>query len=189
MNSFYASLARPNVVSSITQRAVAEYAPPVAVARTRSRKSYVVQVALSVVAFDPRSVPHLEVFDSYHMYCDTSVENGLMRNALRLGFFTEARTAEALAGYLASYFDSPRVVQIDAAEEARSVQHKFVALKDVSSSGDHLDIELVAPRPLPARLGLPARAVSRHRSAGRSLWSRLVGKRAASGMQAKEVLK
>jgi|SRR5580704_15043519 hypothetical protein len=173
MNSSHASLARPNAVSSTTELPVVEHAPPGARARTRSRKSYVVQVALSVVAFDPRSVPHLGVFDSYHMYCDTSVENGLMRNALRLGFFTEARTAEALAGYLASYFDSPRVVQIDAAEEARSVHHKFVALKDVSDSGDHLDIELVAPRPLPTRLRLPTRAALRHPA--RSLWSRLVG--------------
>jgi hypothetical protein len=175
MSMFHASLARPNVVSSTTELPVAEHATPGAVARTRSRKSYVVQVALSVVAFDPRSVPHLGVFDSYHMYCDTSVENGLMRNALRLGFFTEARTAEALVGYLASYFDSPRVVKIDAAEQARSAHHKFVALKDVSDSGEHLDVELLAPRPLPTRLRLLARAVPRHRSAGRSLWSRLVG--------------
>lgn len=151
-------------------------APP---SRTRSTKKYVVQVALSVVAFDPGSVPHLDIFDSCQLYCDISLENGLMRNALRLGFFTEARSAKAIAGYLASYFDSPRVVQVDAAEEARSVHHKFVALKNVGDSDEHLDIELLAPRALPPkRPRWPLGALPSHQTAGRSLWSRLVGQAA-----------
>jgi hypothetical protein len=178
MNSFHDSVARPNTIASTpAELPVADHATPVTVARTRSTKAYAVQIALSVVGFDPSSVPHLDVFDSYHLYCDISLENGFMRNALRLGFFTEARTAKALASYLASYFDSPRVVQIDAAEEARSVHHKFVALKNVGETGEHLAIELVAPRPLPTRLS-PARAVPRHQTAVRSLWSRLVGQAA-----------
>jgi hypothetical protein len=137
---------------------------------------YVVQVATSVVAFDPRSVPHLEVFDSYHLYCDISLENGFMRNALRVGFFTEARTAKSVASYLASYFESPRVVQIDAAEEARSLHHRFVGLKDAGDSGEHLVVELVAPRPLPTQSGTwPVLSIPRHQGAVRSFWSRLVG--------------
>jgi hypothetical protein len=99
-----------------------------------------------------------------------------MRNALRLGFFTDARSAKAIAGYLASYFDSPRVVRIDAAEEARSVNHKFVALKNVADADEHLDIELTVPRPLPAKgPRWPAGAVPGHRMAVRTLWSRLMG--------------
>src|SRR6202050_1197638 len=126
MNSFHDSVAPPNVVASPgAELRVSGHATPGAIARTRSTKAYVVQVARSVVAFDPCSVPRLDVFDSYHLYCDVSLENGLMRNALRLGFFTDARAAKALASYLASYFDSPRVVQIDAAEEERSVYQRL----------------------------------------------------------------
>jgi hypothetical protein len=178
MNTSHDPVARPDVVASTpAELPVAEPTTTgtPTLAKTRSTKAYVVQVATSVVAFDPRSVPHLEVFDSYHLYCDISLENGFMRNALRLGFFTEARTAKALASYLASYFDSPRVVQIDAAEEARSVHHKFVGLKDASDSGEHLIIEL-ATRPLPnASLSWPLRPVSGQQSVVRSFWSRLVG--------------
>jgi hypothetical protein len=142
-------------------------------------KTYVVQLALSVVAFDPRNVPRLDIFDLYHLYCDISVEDGLMRNALRLGFFRDAHTAKAVAHYLGSFFDSPRVVHIDAAEEARSTQHKLVALKDVGAAAQRLDVELVAPRPLPVeRRGWPARLKPRRpkpQDAAPSLWSRLLG--------------
>lgn len=184
MNSFHDS-ASPNVVASTgAESPVGDYAPAGIVARTRSTKAYAVQVALSVVAFDPCSVPRLDVFDSYHLYCDVSLENGLMRNALRLGFFTEARAAKALASYLASHFESPRVVQIDAAEEARSVHHKFVACKDVGGdSGTHLAIEVLAPRPLPTSSPRRrARGVPQHQIAVRSLWARLVGTLAGSAM-------
>lgn len=181
MNSLHDSASANVVASTGAELPVGDHAPPGTVARARSTKAYVVQVALSVVAFDPSTVPRLDVFDSYHLYCDVSLENGLMRNALRLGFFREAGAAKALASYLASHFDSPRVVQIDAAEEARSVHHKFVACKDVGGdSGKHLAIEVVAPRPLPTRR---ARAVPRHQTAIRSFWSRLVwGSPADSGM-------
>jgi hypothetical protein len=173
MNSFHDPVARANVVAEFP---VADRPVLATVAKIRSTKAYVIQVALSVVAFDPSSVPHLDVFDSYHLYCDVSLENDFVHNALRLGFFTEAGSATALAGYLASYFDSPRVVQIDAAEEARSVHQKFVALKNVGDSGGHLDTELVAPRPLPtASQRPPSRVAPSHQTVVRSLWSRLVG--------------
>jgi len=180
MNSFHDSVAPPKAVaSSGAELLVGDHATPGAIARTRSTKAYAVQVARSVVAFDPCTVPRLDVFNSYHLYCDISLENGLMRNALRLGFFTDARAAKALAGYLDSYFDSPHVVQIDAAEEARSVHHKFVALKDVGDSGKYLDIEVTAPRPLLTTSLRPrAHAVPRRGTAVRSLWSRLVGQAA-----------
>jgi hypothetical protein len=176
MNSFHDSVARPTVVASSAAELPGD-GPATAgtLATTRSTKTYAVQVALSVVAFDPGSVPRLDIFDSYHLYCDISLENGLMRNALRLGFFTDARAAKALASYLAPYFDSPRVVQIDAAEEARSVHHKFVGGKDVGDSGEHLAFEVIAPRPLPTTLRRRTEAVPRHQPAVRSLWSRLVG--------------
>jgi hypothetical protein len=185
MISFHDSASPHEVASTDAELPVGDYAAPgTTVARTRATKAYVVQVALSVVAFDPRSVPRLDVFDSYHLYSDISLENGLMRNALRLGFFTEARAAKALASYLASHFDSPRVMQVDAAEEARSVHHKFVACKDVGGdSGTHLAIEVVAPRPLPtSSQKRRPRAVPRHQTAVRSLWSRLVGNLAGSEM-------
>ena len=75
------------------------------------------------------SVPHLDLFDLYHLYCaDARQDNGAPRQALRLGFFREAGTARAIARYVARYFEAPRVVLVDPAEIARALHRRFVPL-------------------------------------------------------------
>jgi hypothetical protein len=96
---------------------------------------YVVQLCQSSTAMSPRSVPHLDLFDLYHLYCaDARQNNGAPSQALRLGFFKEPGTPKAIARYVARYFDSPRVVLVDPPEIVRALDRKFVPLKDVSSA-------------------------------------------------------
>jgi hypothetical protein len=144
---------------------------------------YAVQLGISAVPIDPRSVPRLDIFDLYTLYCDIRMENGSVRHALRLGFFKEAATARMIARYLASYFDAPEIVELAAAEQTRTLRLKLVALKDVGDSGRHATIELAAPAPVPAEspgvrvTSTAGVAVTGNRAAkipARSLWSRLV---------------
>lgn len=143
---------------------------------TQAAGHYVIQLSLSANAFSPDSVPHLDIFDLYHLYCDIAVKDGHVRHALRLGFFSNELTAQTVARYLECYFDSPFVMRIGAADEARSAKHSFAALQDVGASGKHAVIELTAPRPLPPEIRrLPVRAVpAKHRPVATSLWSRLI---------------
>jgi hypothetical protein len=53
----------------------------------------------------------LDIFDAYRLYGDVGNENGCVRHTLRLGFFKDTATAAAVAMYLASYFDGPRVIE------------------------------------------------------------------------------
>ena len=55
---------------------------------------YVVQLCQSSTAMSPRGVPHLDLFDLYHLYCaDARQDNGAPGQALRLGFFRQPGTA------------------------------------------------------------------------------------------------
>jgi hypothetical protein len=144
---------------------------------------YAVQLGTSAVPIDPRSVPRLDIFDLYTLYCDVRMENGSVRHALRLGFFKEAPTAKMIARYLASYFDAPEIVELAAAEQTRALRLKLVALKDVGDSGRHATIELAAPPPVPAESpavpvaspsGVPVTSTRTPKVPPRSLWSRLV---------------
>jgi hypothetical protein len=97
---------------------------------------YVVQLCQSPTAMNPRSVPHLDLFDLYHLYCaDARQQSGAPHQALRLGFFRERGTARAIARYVSRYFDSPRVVLADPPEIVRALHRRFVALKPVGPSG------------------------------------------------------
>ncbi len=136
---------------------------------------YAVQLRTSAVPIDPHSVPQLDIFDVYTLYCDVRVENGTVRHALRLGFFKEECTAKTIAHYLAPYFDAPEIVALDAAEHARALRLRLVALKDVGDSGRHASIELLGSPPVLRRSHkTPAAATASPRAEARSLWSRLL---------------
>lgn len=96
---------------------------------------YVVQLCQSSTAMSPGTVPHLDLFDLYHLYCaDARQDNGAPRQALRLGFFKDAGTPRAIARYLARYFDSPSVLLVDPPEIVRALERRFMPLKDVSAA-------------------------------------------------------
>jgi hypothetical protein len=84
----------------------------------------------------PRSVPHLDLFELYHLYCaDARQANGAPGQALRLGFFKASGTARAIARHLGRYFDSPRVVPVDPPEIVRALHRKFVPLGTTAAAG------------------------------------------------------
>jgi hypothetical protein len=141
-------------------------------------RRYVVQLGKSPNRIDPLDVPCLDLFDLYFLYCSAAVEDGIIQNHLRLGYFSESRGADVLALYLAAYFESPQVVEVDPQAEERSMPCRFVPLKEVGNSGRLAAVEVTSPRPLLPRAAVAAWSPSEpeHRQAVRSIWSRLLGR-------------
>jgi hypothetical protein len=145
------------------------------VSKPHSAPRFVVQLCQSAQPIDPDDVPQLDLFDLYHLYCDNKSRHGETRHSLRLGYFKEPGTAKAIAGYLALYFRSPLVVQIDTAEIISSLRQKFLPRKDIGATGQHTAVVLAAPPPLPEKTHAAATTQSPNcRVAARSLWSRLL---------------
>ncbi len=120
----------PSASGAITLDAVAQL-----LSRPEATPRYVVQLCLSAAAVNAASVPRLDVFELYHLYCaDARQANGAAGRALRLGFFKQHATAKVIARYLSRYFDSPHVVLVDPPEIVRALRHKFTALKDAGAS-------------------------------------------------------
>jgi hypothetical protein len=82
-------------------------------------KWFVVQLALSEQPVDLSSVPHLDIFDEYHLYTIAGVEQGKVLHSLRLGFFSEEVSANVVAGYLKTYFNDSQITRVAAAEYER----------------------------------------------------------------------
>jgi hypothetical protein len=82
-------------------------------------KWFVVQLALSDQPVNLDTMPRLDIFEAYRLYSVALMENGGIRHALRLGFFTEQVSAEAVLGYLKTFFASPEVERISKAEYER----------------------------------------------------------------------
>jgi hypothetical protein len=82
-------------------------------------KWFVVQLAVSDHPVNLDAMPKLDIFDAYTVYCANILENGGIRYALRLGFFSEDVSAQAVMGYLRTFFGSPSVERISKAEHTR----------------------------------------------------------------------
>jgi len=138
---------------------------------------FVVELTSSARPFNPRDVPHLDLFGIYRLYHHIEGDEGRVRHVLRLGFFNDAAAAQAVARYAGSYFDSARVAQISPLEETESRRHAFRAMKDVGATGRFAAIELSAPPCVPpaALLAAPATAAATAAPTPRppSFWTRL----------------
>lgn len=82
-------------------------------------KWFSIQLAESEQPVNLDAMPHLDIFEAYRLYSIACANNGKISHSLRLGFFREAVSAEAVAGYLRTFFASPSVVRISAAEHQR----------------------------------------------------------------------
>jgi hypothetical protein len=82
-------------------------------------KWFIVQLALSEQPVNLRTVPHLDIFDEYHLYTVDGVEQGKVLHSLRLGFFSEEVSAAVVAGYLKTHFSDSEVKRVAAAEYER----------------------------------------------------------------------
>lgn len=103
---------------------------------------YVIQMSLAERAFDPDSLPNLDIFNVYRLYSVAGLDQGRVMHALRLGFFSEEAAARAVAGYLAAYYEQPTVKRVSAAERDRFADQQVEARKDIGATGKHAVIEI-----------------------------------------------
>lgn len=82
-------------------------------------KWFAIQLAASEQPVNLDILPHLDIFEAYRLYSVATAGSGKIVHSLRLGFFKEAVSAEAVAGYLKTFFPSPSVLRISVAEQAR----------------------------------------------------------------------
>jgi sporulation related protein len=82
-------------------------------------KWFAIQLAASEQPVNLDAMPHLDIFEAYCLYSVATAGSGKIVHSLRLGFFKEAASAEAVSGYLKTFFNSPSVLRISVAEHAR----------------------------------------------------------------------
>jgi hypothetical protein len=82
-------------------------------------KCFAIQLAASEHPVNLDTMPHLDIFEAYRLYSVAIAGSGKIVHSLRLGFFKEAVSAEAVAGYLKTFFSSPSVLRISVAEQTR----------------------------------------------------------------------
>ncbi|HME38508.1 MAG TPA: SPOR domain-containing protein [Steroidobacteraceae bacterium] len=131
-----------------------------------SARWFVIQLSLSEEAFDSETVPDLDIFSVYRLYCVAGIDQGRVVHALRLGFFGEEIAADAVASYLAEYYDKPTVKRVSAAERHRFADQRFEPRKDIGATGKHAVIEITDERYVRERrsTGLAAVPESTNRS-------------------------
>jgi hypothetical protein len=118
---------------------------------------FIIQLSSSEQAFDPDALPDLDIFTEYRLYSVSGLEQGKLVHVLRLGFFSEESHAKAVAGYLGSFYESPVIKRVSAAERTRFAQHRVEARKDIGATGRHAVIEITDQRVIrPKRSGNPA---------------------------------
>jgi hypothetical protein len=137
---------------------------------------FVIQLMLSEEEIEAEHVPNLDIFDEYRLYCVAGLDQDRVMHALRLGFFSSEVAAQAVAGYLGTFFDSPDIKRISIAERERFADRRVRAAKDVGAAGTRSVIEISGPAPLPDRRSTAAADEPDKRSgaAESSLWSRLL---------------
>ena len=82
-------------------------------------KWFAIQLAASEQPVNLDTMPHLDIFEAYRLYSVAIAGSGKIVHSLRLGFFKEAVSAEAVSGYLKTFFSAPTVLRISVAEHAR----------------------------------------------------------------------
>ena len=107
--------AHPNLDSTQTIRALSNEEMNDA----SQEKWFAIVLAASEQPVNLDTMPHLDIFEAYSLYSVATAGSGKIVHSLRLGFFKEAGSAEAVTGYLKTFFASPTVLRISVAEQAR----------------------------------------------------------------------
>jgi hypothetical protein len=161
----------PAVDSTQTLHALA----PLDLAEDDASRWFVVQLELSHHEIDPEHVPSLDIFEAYRLYTVMGLIDGKLMHALRLGFFNDDISAQAVGAYLKSFFEAPEIKRVSSAERERFAERQVVPRKDVGATGMHSVIEMSSPRPVPEkRLADLAEGTSQRAPEEKSIWSRLV---------------
>jgi hypothetical protein len=112
----------------------------------KASRWFVIQLSLAEGGFDPDTVPNLDIFSVYRLYSVAGIDQGRIVHALRLGFFTEEIAADAVASYLAAFYEKPIIKRVSAAERERFAQQTLEPRKDVGATGKHAAIEITSER-------------------------------------------
>lgn len=88
-------------------------------AEDNGEKWFAIQLAASEQPVNLETMPHLDIFEAYRLYSVAMTDSGKIVHSLRLGFFREAVSAEAVCGYLRTFFGSPTILRVSVAEHAR----------------------------------------------------------------------
>jgi hypothetical protein len=107
---------------------------------------FAIQLSLAEEAFDPETLPNLDIFRVYRLYSVAGIDQGRIVHALRLGFFTEQMAAGAVASYLAAFYDKPTIKRVSSAERERFADQSLEARKDVGATGRQAVIEITNER-------------------------------------------
>jgi hypothetical protein len=107
---------------------------------------FVVELSCSDRPFHPDTLPNLDIFSAYRLYAVEAVNGGPMTYALRLGFFSEAIGAQAIANYLKDHYENPSVKRVSIAERERFKERRLEARKTVEATGRHAVIEITDER-------------------------------------------
>jgi hypothetical protein len=94
---------------------------------------FAIQLMLRDEPIDTEQVPSLGIFAEYRLYSVTGLEQDRVRHVLRVGFFSSELAAQAVAGYLVGYFDSPVVKRVSNAERERFADTAVAGRKSVGA--------------------------------------------------------
>jgi hypothetical protein len=138
---------------------------------------FAIELAQSGESIDSAEIPDIDIFVEYQLYSVKASLEERNLHLLRVGFFSSQIAAEAVAGYLGSYFSAPKVLRVSIAERERFAERLVTAQKDVGESGKGAAIEVICPPSLPeTRMHAePAGAVTASGPRIHSFWSRLIG--------------
>jgi hypothetical protein len=112
----------------------------------KASRWFVIQLAMAGEAFEPESVPNLDIFTSYRLYSVAGIDQGRIVHVLRLGFFTDEGAARAVASYLESFYEKPTIRRVSYAEHQRFAEESMAPRKDVGATGKQAVIEITDER-------------------------------------------
>jgi hypothetical protein len=107
---------------------------------------FVVELSCSDRPFHPDALPNLDIFSAYRLYAVEAVDAGIATYALRLGFFSDANAAQAIANYVNDHYQNPTVKRVSIAERERFKERRLEARKTVEATGRHAVIEITDQR-------------------------------------------
>jgi hypothetical protein len=111
-----------------------------------SLRWFVIQLSMADEPFESETVPNLDIFSLYRLYCVSGIDQGRVMHTLRLGFFSEEIAAGAVASYLAEFYENPTVKRVSVAERQRFAEQRFEPRKDVGATGKQAIIEITNER-------------------------------------------
>lgn len=82
-------------------------------------KWFAVQLAVSEQPINLDTMPQLDIFAAYCLYSVATAGGGKIQHHMRIGFFKEQVSAEAVSGYLKTFFANPSVLRVSVAEYTR----------------------------------------------------------------------